>query len=109
LSPAGVGDCSLGLLLPAPPTGEPEAGRLLVVAPCALLHPHVPQPAGSLVDELLTGHPDRQPHELVFLAETVDTAGNEVRQPADGHGQGSDRKGPAHRETRAIRRHPAAV
>lgn len=42
---------------------------MLVVAPRALLHPHVPQPAGSLVYELVTGHPDRQPHELVFVAD----------------------------------------
>jgi hypothetical protein len=49
--------------------GEPEAGRVLVVGPAALLHPHIPQPAGSLVFELLTGHPERQPHELVFLAD----------------------------------------
>jgi hypothetical protein len=69
LDPGRVGDCHLGLLLPPPPAGEPEAGRVLVVAPRALLHPHVPQPAGSLVYELLTGHPERQPHELVFLAD----------------------------------------
>jgi hypothetical protein len=42
---------------------------VLVVAPRALLHPHVPQPAGSLVYELLTGHPEREPHELVFVAD----------------------------------------
>jgi hypothetical protein len=42
---------------------------VLVVSPAALLHPHVPQPAGCLVYELLTGHPDRQPHELMFLAD----------------------------------------
>jgi hypothetical protein len=69
LEPGRVGDCYLGLLLPPPLAGEPEAGRVLAVAPRALLHPHVPQPAGSLVYELLTGHPDRQPHELVFLAD----------------------------------------
>jgi hypothetical protein len=38
---------------------------VLVVAPAALLHPVVPQPDGTL----LTGHPDRQPHELVFMAD----------------------------------------
>jgi len=67
--PGRVADCYLGLLLPPPSAGEPEAGRVLVVGPGALLHPHVPQPAGSLVYELLTGHPERQPHELVFLAD----------------------------------------
>ncbi len=42
---------------------------MLVVGPAALLHPSVPQPAGSTVYELLTGHPDPQPHKLVFLAD----------------------------------------
>jgi hypothetical protein len=69
LDPGRVGECYLGLLLPAPPAGEPEAGRVLVVGPGALLHPHVPQPAGSFVYELLTGHPGREPHELVLLAD----------------------------------------
>jgi hypothetical protein len=59
--------CCLGLLLPPGPAGEPEAGTVLVVAPSTLLHPGVPQPAGSLVDELFTGHPEREPGELVFL------------------------------------------
>jgi hypothetical protein len=80
LDPGRVGDCYLGLLLPPPPAGEPEAGRVLVIAPRALLHPHVPQPAGSLVYELLTGHPDRQSHELVFLA---DLAGELRAWPAE--------------------------
>jgi len=69
LDPGRVADCHLGLLLHAPPVGEPEPGRVLVVAPRALLHPRVPQPAGSLVYELVTGHPDREPGELVFLAD----------------------------------------
>ena len=56
-------DCYLGLPLPAE---EDEQGGVLVVAPRWLLHPAVPQPAGSLVYELATGHPDRQPDELVF-------------------------------------------
>jgi hypothetical protein len=34
-----------------------------------LLHPGVPQPAGSLVYALLTGHPEREPGELVFVAD----------------------------------------
>jgi hypothetical protein len=42
---------------------------VLVVAPRALLHPAVPQPAGSLVYELATGHPDRGSRELVFPAD----------------------------------------
>jgi hypothetical protein len=42
---------------------------VLVVAPRWLLHPGVPQPAGSLLYELVTGHPDRDPGELVFPAD----------------------------------------
>jgi hypothetical protein len=42
---------------------------VLVVAPAALLHPAVPQPDGTLLYELVTGHPDRAPRELVFLAD----------------------------------------
>jgi hypothetical protein len=41
----------------------------MVVAPAALLHPRVPQPAGSLIYELLTGHPERDARELVFMAD----------------------------------------
>jgi hypothetical protein len=69
LEPSRVADCYLGLLLPPGPAGEPEAGTVLVVAPAALLHPDVPQPAGSLVYALLTGHPEREPGELVFVAD----------------------------------------
>jgi len=42
---------------------------VLVVAPAALLHPGVPQPDGTVLYELLTGHPDRARRELVFLAD----------------------------------------
>ncbi|MGH3369089.1 MAG: hypothetical protein ACRDPR_03745 [Nocardioidaceae bacterium] len=49
LEPGRVADCYLGLLLPRPPAGEPETGTILIVASAALLHPAVPQPAGSLV------------------------------------------------------------
>jgi hypothetical protein len=69
LEPGRVADCYLGLLLPPGPAGELEAGTVLVVAPAALLHPGVPQPAGSLVYELLTGHPEREAGELVFVAD----------------------------------------
>jgi hypothetical protein len=69
LEPGRVADSYLGLLLPPGSVGEPEAGTVLVVAPAALLHPRVPQPAGSLVYELLTGHPEREPGELVFVAD----------------------------------------
>jgi hypothetical protein len=69
LEPGRVPDCYLGLHLPPGPAGELEAGTVLVVAPPALLHPGVPQPAGSLVYALLTGHPEREPGELVFVAD----------------------------------------
>ena len=64
-----VADCYLGLLLPPGSAGEPEAGTILIVAPASLLHPRVPQPDGGLVYELLTGHPEREAGELVFLAD----------------------------------------
>jgi hypothetical protein len=69
LEPGRVTDCYLGLLLPAPPAGELEAGTVLVVAPAALLHPRVPQPDGTLIYELLTGHLEREAGELVFVAD----------------------------------------
>jgi hypothetical protein len=69
LEPGRVADCYLGLLLPPGPAGEAEAGTVLIVAPAALLHPAVSQPAGSLVNELLTGHPEREPGELVLVAD----------------------------------------
>ena len=69
LEPGRVADCYLGLLLPPGSAGEPEAGTILIVTPAALLHPRVPQPDGSLVYELLTGHPEREAGELVFVAD----------------------------------------
>jgi hypothetical protein len=65
LEPGRVPDCYLGLRLD-PAAGAEPAG-VLVVAPAALLHPDVPQPDGTLLYELVTGHPDRTPHELVFV------------------------------------------
>jgi hypothetical protein len=62
-------DCYLALPLPTEKEHEGGPGGVLVVAPRWLLHPAVPQPAGSLVYELATGHPDRQPGELVFPAD----------------------------------------
>ena len=47
LAPGRVPDCYLGLLL----------------------DPGIPQPDGTVLYELLTGHPDRQPQELVFVAD----------------------------------------
>jgi hypothetical protein len=65
LVPGRVPDCYLGLRLD-PAAGTEPAG-VLVVTPAALLHPHVPQPDGTMLYELVTGHPDRTAHELVFL------------------------------------------
>jgi hypothetical protein len=80
LEPGRVADCYLGLLLPPGPAGEPEAGTILILAPAALLHPRVPQPEGSLLYELLTGHPEREASELVFVA---DLAGELRAWPQD--------------------------
>jgi hypothetical protein len=66
LEPGRVPDCYLGLLLD-PTDHDTEAACVLVVAPAALLHLHVPQPDGTVLYELVTGHPDRAAHELVFL------------------------------------------
>jgi hypothetical protein len=62
-----VPDCYLGLRLD--PADDVQAAGVLVVAPAALLHPVVPQPDGTVLYELLTGHPDRTPGELVFIAD----------------------------------------
>jgi hypothetical protein len=67
LVPGRVPDCYLGLRLD--PADDAQAAEVLVVAPAVLRHPAVPQPDGALLYELLTGHPDRTPHELVFLAD----------------------------------------
>jgi hypothetical protein len=67
LEPGRVPDCYLGLRLA--PAGDGEAAGVLVVSPAALLHLAVPQPDGTALYELVTGHPDRTPHELVFVAD----------------------------------------
>jgi hypothetical protein len=67
LVPGRVPDCYLGLRLD--PAGDAEAAGVLVVAPAVLLHPVVPQPDGTVLYGLVTGHPDRPPRELVFLAD----------------------------------------
>jgi hypothetical protein len=41
----------------------------VVVGPSALLDQRVRQPDGRAVYDLLSGHPDRQPRDLVFLAD----------------------------------------
>jgi hypothetical protein len=62
-----VPDCYLGLLLD--PAEDTQVRGVLVVGPAALLHPVVPRPDGTVLHELLTGHPDRTPGQLVFLAD----------------------------------------
>jgi hypothetical protein len=62
-----VPDCYLGLRLD--PADDPLAAGVLIVSPAALLHPSIPRPDGTVLYELVTGHPDRTPRELVFLAD----------------------------------------
>jgi hypothetical protein len=61
LVPGRVPDCYLGVRLD--PAGDAEQGGVLV-APATLLHPSVPQPDGTVLYELVTGHPDRASHAL---------------------------------------------
>jgi hypothetical protein len=82
LEPGRAADCYLGLLPLPGPAGEPEAGTVLVV-PAALLHPGVPPPAGRLVLALLTGHPERGPAELVFVADLACQLRAELTQQAN--------------------------
>jgi hypothetical protein len=67
LAAGRVPDCYLGLLLD--PADDGETVGVLVVRPAALLHPSVPQPDGTVLYALVTGHPDRQAGELVFPAD----------------------------------------
>jgi hypothetical protein len=67
LEPGRVPDCYLGLRLD--PADDDQAAGVLVVAPAALLHPVVPQPDGTVLYELVTGHLDRAADELVFVAD----------------------------------------
>jgi len=70
LQPGRVTDCYLGVLLDQPlPEIMPEPGSVLVVVPAALLHRQIPQPHGRVLYNLVTGHPDRAPQDLVFLAD----------------------------------------
>jgi hypothetical protein len=67
LVPGRVPDCYLGLRLD--PDDDAQATGVLIIGPAIVLHPSVPQPDGTVLYELLTGHPDRMPRELVFLAD----------------------------------------
>ena len=55
LEPGRVPDCYLGLLVFAGDGNQ--APGVLVVSPAGLLHPAVPQPAGTLLHALVTGTP----------------------------------------------------
>jgi hypothetical protein len=93
LEPGRVPDCYLGLRLDPPAAEAPE---VLMVAPASLLHPAVPQPNGTVLYELVTGHPDRVPHELVFLVH-------------DGSAIRSIMPGPKHADKRFRAQLPAVV
>jgi len=67
LEPGRVPDCYLGLRLD--PADDDQTAGVLVVAPASLLDPCVPQPDGTVLYALVTGHPDRTPRDLVFLAD----------------------------------------
>jgi hypothetical protein len=70
LQPGRVADCYLGILLDQPLAEiAPEPGRVLVVAPAALLDEEIPQPDGQVLYDLVTGHPDRTRRDLMFLAD----------------------------------------
>ncbi len=70
LQPGRVGDCYLAILLDQPLAElAPEPSSVLVVAPAALLHQQIPQPDGQVLYQLVTGHPDRAPRDLTFLAD----------------------------------------
>jgi hypothetical protein len=111
LEPGRVAGCYLGLLLPPGPAGEPEAGAILIVGSAALLHPAIPHPDGTVLYELVTGHPDRTPWELVFLADlTVElrawptdtwakVASTPTRSPRRSSAAGRTRKSPGCRST----------
>jgi hypothetical protein len=82
LEPGRVPDCYLGLRLD--PTDGAEAAGVLVVAPAALLHPAVPQPDGTVLYELVTGHPDRAPRELVTEGLAHEVVAQQQRGVAEG-------------------------
>jgi hypothetical protein len=103
LTPGAVDDCYLGLLVDQPLAATlPTPGSLLVVGPAALLDARVRQPDGQAVYDLVTGHPDRQPRDLVFVADL----GVELRtwQDTDFARQGIDVDGVAEAVVQLARR-----
>ncbi len=67
LVPGRVPGCYLCLRLDQ--AGQADTVDVLVVMPAALLHAAVPQPDGTVLYELVTGHPDRAAYGLAFLAD----------------------------------------
>jgi hypothetical protein len=103
LTPGAVKDCYLGLLVDQPLAATlPTPGSLVVVGATALLDARVRQPDGRAVYDLLTGHPDRQPRDLVFLADLA----VELRawQDTDWRTQGIDVDGVAEAVVQLARR-----
>jgi hypothetical protein len=103
LEPGAVPDCYLALLVDQPLAATlPAPGSLVVVGPSALLDGRVRQPDGRAVHDLLTGHPDRQPRDLVFLADLA----VELRawQDTDWRTQGIDIEGVAEAVVQLARR-----
>lgn len=82
LEPGRVPDCYLGLLLDPP--RDQHTGSVLVVAPASPLHPCVPQPGGTLLYELVTGHPDRAPLEPVAEGLAHESVAQQQRGVAEG-------------------------
>jgi hypothetical protein len=103
LAPGAVSDCYLGLLVDQPFAATlPTPGSLVVAGPSALLEERVRQPDGRAVYDMLSGHPDRQPRDLVFLADLA----VELRtwQDTDWRTQGIDIDGVAEAVVQLARR-----
>jgi len=67
LAPGRVTRLGFGFVVDQPLAHIPLLpGSLLLVGPAALLHPKAPRRAGRILYDLLTGHPDRDPGDLVF-------------------------------------------
>jgi hypothetical protein len=98
LEPGRVPDCYLGPLLDPP--GDQRVGRVLVVAPASLLHPCIRQPGGTLVYELVTGHPDWAPTSWCLWPTWPWSCDPE--HPLAGGAYQDRRAGPLHRPREAL-------
>ncbi len=75
LVPGRVTGCYLALLVDEMAAGlGPARCAVLVVAPAALLDERVGQPDGVFAYDLLTGHPKRADHDVVFLLDLLEEA-----------------------------------